>query len=488
MEQLLNDRKWKSANRLCSFLSLIPVFGFFGFLFMGRKSGRKQYRNLGIVYGALMLLFFTCFALSDFFDRLSWSESITHFFNALEEDLYFYGSLGIALLWPVCFVHTMALSGQYLQYLALRQVSSPSRSPLTADANWRTRNLSWMLWAYLPYLGGFALIFAGKRMKKSAVTVFGVLSVALTWGLEIASVITYQVCSYGISNALSNLSTWLMMALWIGLTLTAFWIREDYLDARAADWTRDTSRNNVLLTDKWRNTNSRWQIWTGFPYLGGIGIFIAGVRSRRKRYMLLGAALSLLILGMMLASVLLQNAYYEVIFTDAADPYRAAIDALETAAILCYFLTLFSGCCIRWDTLVARAASLQGYRSEFERELDLYNRRQARQVQAVPAPPAPPVTQTQVPANPVSAEKPIDINNCTMEEMMTLPGIGIAQARHAMEYRSEKGGFRSVDEFIEVLQIKPHFAVQILSRAAAFPPPRPTTLPDSGGARRRIDF
>ena len=71
---------------------------------------------------------------------------------------------------------------------------------------------------------------------------------------------------------------------------------------------------------------------------------------------------------------------------------------------------------------------------------------------------------------------------------MALPGIGIVQAKQAMEYRAQHGGFRSVDEFIDILLIKPHFAVQILSRASANAAPQIVHPVDSGAARRRIDF
>ena len=82
----------------------------------------------------------------------------------------------------------------------------------------------------------------------------------------------------------------------------------------------------------------------------------------------------------------------------------------------------------------------------------------------------------------------LELNTADKEELMTLPGIGIVQAKQAMEFRAQQGGFRSVDEFIEVLQIKPHFAVQILSRASVSAAPQPVHPVVSGAARRRIDF
>ena len=82
----------------------------------------------------------------------------------------------------------------------------------------------------------------------------------------------------------------------------------------------------------------------------------------------------------------------------------------------------------------------------------------------------------------------LDINHCTLEELMTLPGIGIAQAKHAMQHRSEQGGFRSADEFVDILEIKPHFAAQIFRMITVSAPATPVIHADAGGSRRRIDF
>ena len=85
---------------------------------------------------------------------------------------------------------------------------------------------------------------------------------------------------------------------------------------------------------------------------------------------------------------------------------------------------------------------------------------------------------------------PVDINCCTQSELMTLPGIGVVQAKKAMEYREQNGGFRSLDEFVEVLQIKPHFAVQIFSRAVVSQAERKPAAQSSHTThmRRTIDF
>ncbi|GED72409.1 hypothetical protein BRE01_61110 [Brevibacillus reuszeri] len=47
-------------------------------------------------------------------------------------------------------------------------------------------------------------------------------------------------------------------------------------------------------------------------------------------------------------------------------------------------------------------------------------------------------------------ESSINVNTASAEELTTLPGIGQARARAILQYRSDKGGFRTVDELKEI--------------------------------------
>lgn len=59
----------------------------------------------------------------------------------------------------------------------------------------------------------------------------------------------------------------------------------------------------------------------------------------------------------------------------------------------------------------------------------------------------------------------IDINSCTENELTSLPGIGIVDAKKTITIRQREGGFSSIDDFIDKLDIKPHFAEQIKTLA-----------------------
>ncbi|MFC9670505.1 helix-hairpin-helix domain-containing protein [Streptomyces sp. NPDC056949] len=49
-----------------------------------------------------------------------------------------------------------------------------------------------------------------------------------------------------------------------------------------------------------------------------------------------------------------------------------------------------------------------------------------------------------------TAAGPIGLNTATAEQLDTLPGVGPVLAQHIIDYRTEHGGFRSVDELREV--------------------------------------
>ncbi|WP_343286220.1 ComEA family DNA-binding protein [Streptomyces sp. AM 4-1-1] len=50
----------------------------------------------------------------------------------------------------------------------------------------------------------------------------------------------------------------------------------------------------------------------------------------------------------------------------------------------------------------------------------------------------------------VSEANPISLGTATIEQLDTLPGVGPVLAQHIVDYRTQHGGFRSVDELREV--------------------------------------
>lgn len=78
----------------------------------------------------------------------------------------------------------------------------------------------------------------------------------------------------------------------------------------------------------------------------------------------------------------------------------------------------------------------------------------------------------------------LELNSASEEEIAALPGVGIILAKKAISVRQTKGGFCSIDEFMEILGLKPHIVVRIRPLVKVHPPePKP---PQTG--RRVVDY
>jgi competence protein ComEA len=78
-------------------------------------------------------------------------------------------------------------------------------------------------------------------------------------------------------------------------------------------------------------------------------------------------------------------------------------------------------------------------------------------------------------ADPAPDGPVVNVNTATLEELQALPGIGEARAHAIVEARQERGGFKSVDELLEIRgigpanleRLRPHVRVSGQTRLAA---------------------
>jgi len=96
-----------------------------------------------------------------------------------------------------------------------------------------------------------------------------------------------------------------------------------------------------------------------------------------------------------------------------------------------------------------------------------------------------PSQATATPLQQVSPQK-IDLNHCTEQQLVNLPGVGVALAKRAVELRSQIGGFASVEDFCKQLKLQPYFADQTQQLATTTPITAPRQSAKSPG--RVIDI
>jgi DNA uptake protein ComE-like DNA-binding protein len=89
-------------------------------------------------------------------------------------------------------------------------------------------------------------------------------------------------------------------------------------------------------------------------------------------------------------------------------------------------------------------------------------------------------------ASQASRQPLVDLNHASEQELAALPSIGIILAKRAVDLRETRGGFRSVEDFGEALDLKPHKVERIRPLVSASTPVQRSQPPESPG--RVVDY
>lgn len=223
---------------------------------------------------------------------------------------------------------------------------------------------------------------------------------------------------------------------------------------------------------KWELLNS-WWILTAIAFCGFIGFFYIGVTAKQKKWKISGAVyfviwfvLFCLIQGSDLTLALFLISWVVSIMHS----FRVRKEYLirreyiiknklhekkknaKLVKIQQEIRKEYEGDTISAEQLresVEKCVELPKTQSEVSSALDLLNRSEEN------------MTDTVVAESANMEDGKVDINNCSVQELASLPGVSVVIAKKAEMYRREHRGFSSVDEFFSVIALKPHFVEQI---------------------------
>ncbi|WP_164491824.1 ComEA family DNA-binding protein [Staphylospora marina] len=230
----------------------------------------------------------------------------------------------------------------------------------------------------------------------------------------------------------------------------------------------------------WELWNSLWMGWALFTLgiLNWVSFFYIGIRVRQRKWVLAGIGYAIPFVVMMISEGVLSDVY---------------MDLAAGVAVALWPVSIIHAMLIRREYLERLR-----YRNQIiNRELEDLRKQILREYEGKrSAPSVGPDSRTSPSANPSvpDSSQPsglVDLNTASEEELATLPGMNLILAKLAVRKRLEKGGFTSVDDFADSLELKPHIRVRLKKLATVGKPQgQDIEAPDaSAGQRGRlVDF
>ncbi len=499
MDTLLQNKAWRRKNSLWLIIAAIPLLNYIAFFYIGYKAKLKRWMWFGIVFLFLSVTIALCLILKET-GWLSYEFERSYYWE------FWIIYIVMSLTYLISLISAIIIRPDYLKRLAIVQSREHGSHTLLSDRSWSRKKSLWMIWSFIPIFGGFSLIHMGYRTgirtwKKHGWMYFvaGLICLSLlTDIIGLGSWASWITINHRF-NALNIFSLFLVFILYVSNIVQCVILRRSYLNIIVLTWEESRKRWLCLSDKRWRFRNSIWMLWSLLPFCGGASFIQAGIRTGTRSWILTGLAvlaaniantivalsgelwssyyyaiLSVLWIATFIGCTIIRERYLEKV----AEQYKGDADAAILADLTSpsdqeRFRQAVGKRGEESDINVGEAsisAALEKRTQNLAKPLPNGRKSKAipkKKPKAVEEKPVSDKAATEGnPVKPTSAN-PIDINTCSEQDLMELPGISLADAKRAITYREENGGFASVDAFVSKLNIKPHFAAQIFSIATA---------------------
>lgn len=243
---------------------------------------------------------------------------------------------------------------------------------------------------------------------------------------------------------------------------------------------------------RWEILHSLWIFWTfTLGFFNWVAFVYIGYRTRQRKWILWGSLYSV-------PFVLL------IVFADTTNSGSLVLNLTVPFLFVLGVVSLVHAFKVRMEYLIRlealqsrEADRIAALRREIKREYSAGTQESApNQSSAQPRSSTPQIRdQERPPTSSIqtsdrspsasSQTSTIDLNNSSEQELASLPGIGVIVAKRAVDLRESGGGFRSVEDFGEALNLKPHVVERIKPLVSISPAQQPRR---SDSSDRMVDF
>lgn len=241
-----------------------------------------------------------------------------------------------------------------------------------------------------------------------------------------------------------------------------------------------TTPEQLLADAGWRRRHSVYTLWAILFGFGFVSLFYTGARAKKNQWMAWGAAYGVIVIGALAIGGSLSP-------KDPDTPTPLGVNLVYGAWVVVWIVSAIHVFRVRkewlrWKAAAAErpqwyeappasanaipAADLTGIGLDDPTSDYLAQAPPASAVTRAAPPTAaaaprrpPPPTSAPPPNRPSGAEaspKLIDLNTATVDDIASLPGVGVATAHRIVEERNRRGGFESVDEAAVAAKLQPH--------------------------------